>query len=212
MNSYTGDRVAPKRVSDNNAIKVKDAKAGGAKTEEKKAPQVRDKETDRVEERDERAAAQEFKAREQEVIAHEQAHSSAGGSVTGSPSYTYTRGPDGSRYISGGGVSIDTSRGSTPEETIEKMRQVRAAALAPADSSAQDRAVAARAATIEAAAKKELAEEEKGVKDPSATDINGVIVMPVNEHKKGEVKVPANPVKTVQEEPPADAKRISVFA
>jgi hypothetical protein len=36
--------------------------------------------------------------------------------------------------------------------------------------------------------------------------------MPVNEHKKGEVKVPANPVKTVQEEPPADAKRISVFA
>lgn len=41
INSYAEDRVAPKRVTDDNAIKVKDAKAGGAKTEEKKAPEVR---------------------------------------------------------------------------------------------------------------------------------------------------------------------------
>ncbi len=44
VNSYAEDRVAPKRVQDKNAIKVKDAKAGGAKTEEKKAPEARDTE------------------------------------------------------------------------------------------------------------------------------------------------------------------------
>ena len=86
-----------------------------------------------------------LKAVEAKVKAHEAAHKAAGGAMTGAVSYTYTQGPDGKRYISGGEVSIDTSGGNTPSETITRMEAVRRAALAPADPSSQDRAVAAAA-------------------------------------------------------------------
>ncbi len=42
INSFSEEQAAPKRVADNNAIKVKDAKAGGDKTEEKKTSQAKD--------------------------------------------------------------------------------------------------------------------------------------------------------------------------
>lgn len=88
-----------------------------------------------------------LKLTEQEVIAHEQAHKVVGGDVTGPISYTYTTGPDEKRYIDGGEVSINTSEGSTPEETIQILEKVRAAALAPAQPSPQDLRVAASAAS-----------------------------------------------------------------
>lgn len=84
---------------------------------------------------------------QQEVIKHEQAHKSVGGDVTGPVSYTYTTGPDDKRYINGGEVSIQLAEGSTPEETINILEKVRAAALAPADPSPQDLRVAASAAS-----------------------------------------------------------------
>ena len=84
---------------------------------------------------------------EQEVIAHEQAHKSVGGDVTGPISSTYTTGPDDKRYINGGEVSINASEGSTPEETIQILEKVRAAALAPAQPSPQDLRVASSAAS-----------------------------------------------------------------
>jgi hypothetical protein len=98
--------------------------------------------------------------RDREVRAHEQAHVSAGGAyIRGGASYDYQSGPDGKRYAVGGEVSIDTSPvRDNPQATIAKMQVVRAAALAPADPSAQDRAVAAAAAQAEAAAAAELNE------------------------------------------------------
>jgi len=90
--------------------------------------------------------------RDAEVRAHEAAHAGIGG---GSPSYSFQRGPDGRQYAVGGEVQIDTSGGSTPQETIAKMNRVRAAALAPASPSGQDRAVAASAARRAAAAQAE---------------------------------------------------------
>lgn len=87
-----------------------------------------------------------LKAIEEKVKAHEAAHKSAGGAMTGPVSYTYTRGPDGRSYITGGEVPISVSPGKTPQETISRMQQVIQAALAPADPSPQDRAVAAQAA------------------------------------------------------------------
>ena len=84
---------------------------------------------------------------EKEVIAHEQAHKSVGGDVTGPISYTYATGPDDKRYINGGEVSIQVGEGSTPEETIQILEKVRAAALAPAQPSPQDLRVAASAAS-----------------------------------------------------------------
>ena len=98
-----------------------------------------------------------LKAAEEKVKAHEAAHKTAGGTATGPVSYTYTRGPDGRNYITGGEVPIAITTGRTPQETISRMQVVIRAALAPADPSPQDRAVAAQASTIEQSARQELA-------------------------------------------------------
>ena len=97
---------------------------------------------------------------DREVRQHEQMHLAAGGGlVTSGPSYSYTRGPDGKSYAVGGEVGIDTSEASSPEATLGKARQIRAAALAPPDPSAQDRQVAAMAAQMEMMALQELARQ-----------------------------------------------------
>lgn len=92
---------------------------------------------------------------EEKVKAHEAAHKAVGGNLASSASYSYTQGPDGRSYITGGEVQIDMSGGSTPQETISKMQQVIRAALAPSDPSGQDRAVAAQAASQMAQAQQE---------------------------------------------------------
>ena len=99
-----------------------------------------------------------LKQREGEVRRHEQAHISAGGPyVQGGAKYSYQQGPDGRQYIAGGEVSIDVSPVSgNPAATIEKMQTVRKAAMAPADPSPQDRAVAAKASQMETQARAEL--------------------------------------------------------
>lgn len=102
----------------------------------------------------------ELKQRDAEVRAHEQAHASVGGQYAGSPQYEYERGPDGRRYAVGGEVSIDISEASTPEETIRKAQQVKAAALAPAEPSAQDLRVATEATQIAIEARSEIASEK----------------------------------------------------
>ena len=96
------------------------------------------------------------------VRAHEQAHLSAGaGLVRGAASFSMQTGPDDRSYAVGGEVSIDTSPASTPQETIAKARQIRAAALAPADPSAQDLHVAALASGMEGEAQVELAAQQR---------------------------------------------------
>lgn len=96
------------------------------------------------------------------VRAHEQAHLAAGaGLVRGGASFSYTTGPDDRRYAVGGEVSIDASPASTPQETIAKARQIRAAALAPAQPSAQDQSVAASAARMENEALLEIAAQQR---------------------------------------------------
>lgn len=97
---------------------------------------------------------------EEKVKAHEAAHKAAGGAITGAVSYSYTRGPDGKNYITGGEVPISVSPGKTPQETARRMQQVIQAALAPADPSPQDRAVAAQAATIAQNARQQESETE----------------------------------------------------
>jgi len=100
-----------------------------------------------------------LKARDLEVRQHELAHmAAAGGLATSGASYTYQRGPNGVSYAIGGEVGIDTSPGATPEETIQRARTIQAAALAPAEPSGPDRAVAAQAQQMEAQARAELAQ------------------------------------------------------
>lgn len=105
---------------------------------------------------------QELKARDREVRAHEQAHQAVGGQYAGAASYTFQRGPDGNQYAIGGEVSIDLSPvEGDPQATIEKMRTVRAAAMAPAQPSGQDRAVAAQAMQLILQAQMELSMEDR---------------------------------------------------
>ncbi len=101
--------------------------------------------------------------RDREVRNHEQAHVAAGGTVvSGGASYSYQTGPDGRRYAVGGEVPIDASEvPNDPQATVRKARQIRRAALAPADPSAQDRAVAASAAQMETEARREMIEEKR---------------------------------------------------
>lgn len=99
----------------------------------------------------EKEQVEKLKQRDAEVRNHEMAHLAAAGSLAqGGPTYSYQVGPDGRSYAVGGDVKIDTSPGRTPEETIRKAAQIRAAALAPADPSPQDVKVAAAAGSLAA--------------------------------------------------------------
>lgn len=116
-----------------------------------------------------------LKARDTEVRQHEQAHlAAAGGLARSGASYTYQRGPDGVNYAVGGEVQIDTSPGRTPEETIARARTISAAALAPADPSGADRAVAAQALQLEQQARAELAlkQAEESAPEPVSRSVS----------------------------------------
>lgn len=98
---------------------------------------------------------------ENKVIAHEMAHKAVAGKYAGAVSYSYTKGPDGRLYITGGEVSLDIKEESDPEETIKKMEIIIAAALAPSDPSPQDIRVAQMAALKKMKAQIELSQREK---------------------------------------------------
>ncbi len=115
---------------------------------------------DKQKQQAEEQKVKELKDRDAEVRRHEQAHATVGGQYASSPQYEYEEGPDGKRYAVGGEVSIDISEASSPEKTIQKMEQVRAAALAPEQPSQQDLKVASEAQQKSAEAKVELAKEK----------------------------------------------------
>ena len=110
---------------------------------------------------EQQAQVQKLKATDQKVRQHEAAHQAAGAGLTGGANYQYVRGPDGRQYAVSGEVSINTSPAGTPEATLAKARQIRAAALAPADPSPQDRAVAAAASLMESQARAEVARKQQ---------------------------------------------------
>lgn len=123
-------------------------------SEKRRAEEKKDKAED---EKD--SQIRELKQIQQEVIAHEAAHQAAAGELGGGVSYTYTQGPDGQKYITGGEVPIRFKEGATPEETLRNMQKVQAAANAPADPSGQDIQVAAKAAALAAKARSEISQK-----------------------------------------------------
>ncbi|MBL4630223.1 MAG: hypothetical protein JKY14_03375 [Paraglaciecola sp.] len=137
--------------NDSNQDNGQDASAGKENAENQQQEQQQQAEQQQI---------AELKQRDAEVRAHEQAHASLGGQYAGSPQYEYERGPDGRQYAVDGEVSIDISKSATPEETIRKAQQVKAAALAPAEPSAQDLRVATEATQITLEARNEIASEK----------------------------------------------------
>lgn len=127
---------------------------------------------------EERAEVEQLKQRDTEVRQHEQAHLAAAGQYAkGGASFEYQTGPDGRRYAVGGEVNIDSSPiEGDPDATIAKMQQIRAAALAPAEPSGQDRSVAASAAAQIQSARAEQAKtqtegDEEQPPDATASDV-----------------------------------------
>lgn len=129
---------------------------------------------------EELAMIEQLSARDQEVRAHERAHQAVAGSYAGSASYTYQSGPDGKRYAIGGEVPIDASPiPGDPQATIAKMQVVKAAAMAPAEPSSQDRRVAASASQAIFEAQRMLTELRRSESES-------------DEGKKDSVRVKAN--------------------
>ena len=140
-------------AEDGQKIQEREQGRGDQQSDQEKQAQKQLEEAKQAEQKAEQKIAQveqqqvtKLKSRDAEVRAHEQAHAATGGQYAGSPTYSFKRGPDGNNYAVGGEVSISTSAiAGDPAGTIRKMQQVRAAALAPAEPSGQDRKVAAGA-------------------------------------------------------------------
>ncbi len=107
------------------------------------------------------AQVRDLKQRDAEVRQHEAAHKTVGGPLASPPTFEYTRGPDGRQYAVSGEVKIDATPENDPEDTIRKMEQVKAAALAPAEPSPQDRQVAAQADATKAQAQVDLNRQKR---------------------------------------------------
>jgi hypothetical protein len=92
---------------------------------------------------------QKLKMWEDHVIAHERMHMIAGGGSVGAPSYSYTVGPDGKRYITGGEVTLYVPNAATLEGSEVALEKLKRAATAPSDPSPQDLRAAAMASSIQ---------------------------------------------------------------
>ena len=172
-NSDSSTYTASGKIADNKIIEQRE---GNADSDQDDAEQEKQQAAEEVSEQEELQLEQEqqqikeLKARDTEVRTHEQAHAAVGGQYAGSPSYEYQRGPDGTNYAVGGEVPIDVGViNGDPQATIDKMQTVRAAALAPAEPSGADRAIAADATQKMAAAQAELAsaDDEDSSEDKS---------------------------------------------
>ena len=160
------------RESDGKETATADSTQEGSEQEAKATVQEKGSNSQALNEADAQMV-QELRQRDREVKAHEQAHlASAGQYARGGPSYTYQQGPDGRRYAIGGEVPIDVGGEKTPEETIQKMRTVRRAAMAPASPSPADRGIAAAATAQEAQAMQEMqaARAEQGAEQRKQAD------------------------------------------
>jgi hypothetical protein len=135
--------------------------------------EIESKQQDRIQEQQQQQDLKLIRSlsqRDREVQAHENAHSAVGGQYAGSANYTYQRGPDGVNYAVGGEVPIDVGiiQGN-PQATLEKMKLVQRAALAPAEPSSQDRKVAAIAVQQANQARAEIVIESRAVSSSGET-------------------------------------------
>jgi hypothetical protein len=116
-----------------------------------------------------RAVVDDLKARDREVRAHEAAHQAAAAGLAGAASFSFETGPDGVQYAVGGEVPISTSTASSnPVAALRTAETVERAALAPAQPSGQDLAVAAAARAMAAQAQRDIVRD--AISGQSASD------------------------------------------
>lgn len=179
--NYPSDDTADSNESEDNRQPAAQNRADKGNGEEDSGDEIAEKEDaikraedqqEKQQESQELKQIRQLESRDQEVRAHEIAHAAVGGSYAGSPSYEYETGPNGKKYAVGGEVQIDVSKEATPQETIEKMQTVRAAALAPAEPSSQDRKVAAEASQNIAEARMEMLKQNAEQRDETTANVS----------------------------------------
>lgn len=210
-NSDSSTYTASGKIADNKTIEQRE---GNADSDQDDAEQEKQQAAEEVSEQEELQLEQEqqqikeLKARDTEVRTHEQAHAAVGGQYAGSPSYEYQRGPDGTNYAVGGEVPIDVGViNGDPQATIDKMQTVRAAALAPAEPSGADRAIAADATQKMAAAQAELASAD----DEDSSEDKSRVSASFSNSESSEVKTAKSEEQSRDIEVEARAGRIASF-
>ncbi|NWL14699.1 catalase [Pseudoalteromonas sp. Scap03] len=210
-NSDSSTYNASGKIADDKTIAQRE---GNADSDQDNAEQEKQQAAEEVSEQEELQLEQELqqikelKARDTEVRTHEQAHAAVGGQYAGSPSYEYQRGPDGTNYAVGGEVPIDVGViNGDPQATIEKMQTVRAAALAPAEPSGADRAIAADATQKIAAAQAELASAD----DEDSSEDKSRVSASFSNSESSEVKTAKSEEQSRDVEVEARAGRIASF-
>ena len=144
---------------------------------------------------EEKQAITELKTRDAKVKAHEQAHRAAAAGINASaPNYDYEVGPDGNKYAVAGEVNISFTQSSDPAENLTNAQTMKRAALAPADPSSTDRAVARHADQLIAEAKEQTLQEKQAemkektvneyskTKEPEKTGTNPAVDTENNEN------------------------------
>ncbi len=178
INPSTEERLTPGGDAASASERVKPADASEKPAEKPSDPSKGKKANgDSLSEEEERQISK-LKDSDAKVKAHENAHAAAGGAAADAPTFEYTTGPDGKRYATSGEVQIDSSpvKGN-PEATIRKMDIVIRAALAPADPSSQDLAVARQAqsdrakAQVEQSKKREAERQQNKGEEDSSGDV-----------------------------------------
>lgn len=210
-NSDSSTYNASGKIADDKTIAQRE---GNADSDQDNAEQEKQQAAEEVSEQEELQLEQELqqikelKARDTEVRTHEQAHAAVGGQYAGSPSYEYQRGPDGTNYAVGGEVPIDVGViNGDPQATIDKMQTVRAAALAPAEPSGADRAIAADATQKIAAAQAELASAD----DEDSSEDKSRVSASFSNSESSEVKTAKSEEQSRDVEVEARAGRIASF-
>lgn len=210
-NSDSSTYNASGKIADDKTIAQRE---GNADSDRDNAEQEKQQAAEEVSEQEELQLEQELqqikelKARDTEVRTHEQAHAAVGGQYAGSPSYEYQRGPDGTNYAVGGEVPIDVGViNGDPQATIDKMQTVRAAALAPAEPSGADRAIAADATQKIAAAQAELASAD----DEDSSEDKSRVSASFSNSESSEVKTAKSEEQSRDVEVEARAGRIASF-
>ena len=210
-NSDSSTYNASGKIADDKTIAQRE---GNADSDQDDAEQEKQQAAEEVSEQEELQLEQELqqikelKARDTEVRMHEQAHAAVGGQYAGSPSYEYQRGPDGTNYAVGGEVPIDVGViNGDPQATIDKMQTVRAAALAPAEPSGADRAIAADATQKIAAAQAELASAD----DEDSSEDKSRVSASFSNSESSEVKTAKSEEQSRDVEVEARAGRIAQF-
>lgn len=160
-NSYNVISSYSIKLNDKELLVFEEKSLDGSRKSDAKDEDPNSKRKNAIEElsEDEKRLVKDLQSRDSEVRTHETAHQAAGGGMTGAASFTYQQGPDGQMYAIGGEVPISIPSGSTPQETIQNAQQAIAAAMAPANPSGQDFAVASSAAVMLMKAQQQLTKE-----------------------------------------------------